>query len=508
MQLNLDYDVGNHIREEDVSIDLFEDDDCTDLISSQDNDYVAIDVVNDLSPIGDGTNRRTMYVDLNINPTTVSQSPVITFNSVNVNGQSQAAVSFCVRLNVWDPDDEFNPEPAGTQDYIVAVSVDLTQNIGITGLISDQEELYGTIAYECDRNNVAVPFNETQMTKNQGDQIRICVEPDDFAKQYGVVMKSINSLSLVRGDVIQDVLVPQGVIQDFLNTEYECLPGQSVCVVECLISNDFYYSTGTVFVQGEALLQYAFDLGATVGDGKRQRRQLQSSSIPSQLSNHQQHHHVQDHTHQRRVREPGGNIGGRPFEFNFQVEPSVADYQAVAFECDSRNRPLESDALERLRIPGGQIRVCVMPDEKAIERGVYIRAIASFFLKQNDIVQFAVEPTGKQAADGNSLLVCYPGQPLCVFKTVMSDKFFDSWDPVIGTGEIYLQFGTELRPIISRNRRQQQEEQRELDLDDDHHLHREMQITDAGFAGAAAVSIRFSVDPTYVPPENTWQQNV
>jgi hypothetical protein len=64
------------------------------------------------------------------------------------------------------------------------------------------EQKYGTEGYECDENNEGI---ETPTFKNQGDRICICVCPDAYGRQFGVIMKLINAFWLQCGDAEQEL---------------------------------------------------------------------------------------------------------------------------------------------------------------------------------------------------------------------------------------------------------------------------------------------------------------
>ena len=381
-------------------------------------------------------------------------------NVISFTGQ-KAIVSFCVKFNLHDP-----AAPALTANYLytpVSVGVDFNNNFGITEIVQDEEDKFGAEAFLCDDQDNPISNPET---KNQGATVRVCVQPDAFTRPFGVAMKSINSFRLARGDVDQDVIIPNGVIQNLQTTQYKCTAGQRICSLATVVGNDFYYSKGEVFGTGDAWLQYQYGI----------RRKLIRVPIKH-----------------RRARVAGGFVGSRPFEISFLVEPSEARYEAIAFECNSRNQPVDPDKQEEPKSIGDTIRVCVTPNQAASDRGVYIRDIASFVFKQGENVQFAVEPTGRQASDGNTIMICNSGDPVCAFKTVLSAVFFQKKDPVVGEGEIHLQFGPiPMDPPIQRRARVV--------------FQRQVQTTDAGFAGLAEVAVGFNVNN--VPKssyEMTWQ---
>ena len=89
--------------------------------------------------------------------------------------------------------------------------------------------------------------------KNQGDGIRICVHPDAYTRQFGVVMNWINAFWLQRdGDVEQETIVPNGVTKDLENTVYRCTPGEIICYLTMIVRSAFYYSQGQVGSVGVA----------------------------------------------------------------------------------------------------------------------------------------------------------------------------------------------------------------------------------------------------------------
>jgi hypothetical protein len=482
MQLVFDYEVRDDVRQRHVEVELFRDGACTKKINPEFNDYIQTKIQNG-SPVGDGSGTRTvgfwsvlclcskrsftqllihdffmtlqMNVMFNIDPETITNSQVISFTD------AQAIVSFCVRFTLFDP-----AAPALTVDSLntpIVIAVDLNDSISITGIIEDDEEKYGAEAFECDLEDN--PIVDSQTNTNQGDTIRVCVRPDAVAREFGVVIKSINSFLLQRGDVEQDVITPNEVVESKETTEYRCTSGQPLCSFTTVVNNDFYYSKGEVGGIGEAWLQYQY--GGSI-------RRLVKVPI------------------RRKTREAGGFIGARPVELTFEVVPSEPIYKAIAFECDDRNVALNETRKEEPKVVNDTIRVCVTPDKDATDRGVFIRYIASFFFEQGEnTTQLAVEPTGKEAADNATLLFCNPGDLICVFETTLSENFFKSGEPAVGIGEIVLQFGSDNSHVPSTRRAKVVTQ-------------RETQTTgDGGFAGLSEVRLSFNVENMKEPSERT-----
>lgn len=380
---------------------------------------------------------------------------------------------------------------ANSLDTPVALRVDIVDTFEIKGLLEDEEDSYGAEAFECDENNQRIG-NPT--FKTQGARIRVCVQPDSFTQGYGVAMKSINQFAFTRGDVSQDIIIPDGVIQDLMITTYRCTPGEVICFFETEVSNRFYYSRGTVSATGTAWLQYA-------GSRRNRRRGLievpffigGAPSVDMETSLDLANPLLWNS--RRRMVQAGGFIGARPVSLSFEVEPSGTDWGAVAFLCAGDNKPLVGNALTRTRNKDDDIRVCFMPNDDARAAGVYVRQISSFFFEQaaEEKIQFAVEPSKKPV--NRTVFICNAGEPLCALKTELSEDFFDKNLEVVGKGEVLLQYGTDPRiPATTDNRRRSLQDQTDPTVD-------------AGFAGRADVQISFRTDPFYIPPaELTWQE--
>jgi hypothetical protein len=60
MQLSLDYTVKDLIQEQDVKVVLFENADCTRQITDEANNFIVMDILPDLTAIGDGSLPRTV----------------------------------------------------------------------------------------------------------------------------------------------------------------------------------------------------------------------------------------------------------------------------------------------------------------------------------------------------------------------------------------------------------------------------------------------------------------
>jgi hypothetical protein len=227
-------------------------------------------------------------VEFNLDPTTITKSRII----------DGGIASFCVSFSVSDP-----AQPGVVQNSLdtpLAVAIEFEEFIGITEILGSEVDQYGIESFLCDSQNKELAAADI-LPKAQGGRIRVCVQPDASTRASEVVMKSINSFELLRGDVNQQILVANSVVKDPILTDYVCTAGASLCSVEATLSNRFFYSDGTVAGVGEAVLQYSFNYGKN----RSVRRLKKVAFKPRQLQ-----------------MEPGGTVGSRPFFVSVKVEPS------------------------------------------------------------------------------------------------------------------------------------------------------------------------------------------
>ena len=365
--------------------------------------------------------------------------------------EAQAIVSFCARFELSTPE-----RPSLVENFRhtpVAVGVKLSgDDMGITGLLQNEEDNYAVVSYLCNQDSVPLQASEI-VPKAQGGRIRVCIETDEFTAGFGAVMRSINSFNLERGDVLQRVVAPKSVVVDPLSTRMDCDPGQVVCSIDCSISNDFFYSDGFLTAAGVVELQYRFS-------GIRRLVQVPVTLPSMQFSP----------PLERKAIEAGGYIGERQFSVDVELNPSSETFVAEAFMCTKGNGRDNDPTPRRF---GDTVRICVRPDSAARERGVYVRGINSFFFQTGNKVQFAVESGGTVAEDENTMLICSPGNSVCVFSTLLTEEFFEEDGEITGEGEVYLQFGRDGQPTLTSFRM------------------RNLQITnsDAAFAGATTAEI-------------------
>ena len=453
-----------------------------------------------------------MSIALNFDPTSINTSRQISFTEI------QGILSFCIKFELIDDSCKGSCNEVETP---VTLGIALESNVGIIELIEEDPDSYNVIVYECDDDDVALTSEaiSSRPALTQGSTIQFCIVPDEFSVQYGVVLRSIVSFRLSRGDVKQDIVIPNGIIVNHAQTVYACEPGGLICRLKTLLGNDFFFSSGTLDGFGTVQMQYQYS-----GTGRRRLVEKEvkvtympppSSASASDLVVNTNNFADDDDAflppplppalltsaqrllleqqNERSLREAGGIVGNRDFTLSFTITPSSANFKAEAFECDSQNKPVKGISTKEL---GGSVRVCVRPNSAARDGLVFMRSINNFQFVQNetDITQFAVE-NGRESDDGETFLLCFPGDPVCAFKTLLKTKFFEQNETITGSGEVYLQFGND--KFISGTGTGTEGRSRDL------------QVTDPSFAGSNRVSFTFyALNPPEEPEDKTWQEEV
>jgi hypothetical protein len=135
---------------------------------------------------------------------------------------------------------------------------------------------------------------------------------------------------------------------------------------------------------------------------------------------------------------------------------SDAFFLADAYECDENNLPVVVPVYEQ----GDALRICIKPDIRSQENGLYMRRIDSMYLSRLDIpgvIQYAVEG-GQEDFYGMSKVLCTRGSTICRVETIIRAEFFASPGVITIGGIATLQFGTHSSRRLSNDHRYLQEE--------------------------------------------------
>lgn len=140
-----------------------------------------------------------------------------------------------------------------------------------------------------------------------------------------------------------------------------------------------------------------------------------------------------------------------------------------AYICDSEANVIGVDDVQKEQ--GTTVRVCVVPTQTMLDKGVYLRYIEEFFFYRDDAYQEAIA-SGTLGSAANDLTVvdCVPGSELCAFETLLSAQFFvNGTGTVQGRGSAFLQFGQDIPvfdELVNRQLLEERTQRRYLDEDD------------------------------------------
>jgi hypothetical protein len=123
-------------------------------------------------------------------------------------------------------------------------------------------------------------------------------------------------------------------------------------------------------------------------------------------------------------------------------------YNVRAFECDEQFRMLSTEERQR-KIQGVPTRICLQPDEAALNDGITIETIEAWSwettFEGGEARQQAVM---KGRGDGMlSSTSCKDDGTLCVIDTMLTGRFYKNAGSVFGLGEVTLTSGAGTVPV-------------------------------------------------------------
>jgi len=249
---------------------------------------MSVNLVPDNAPPGTGENQRNVYIDLKLTPNKLIDS--VAYNEVTDETGTTATIQFCMRFGLFTNGD--TPIEVNFLETIITLSIDLTSNFSINSvdvaskekIVQSAEAVYKVEGFQCNDSNERLSEIEVSVARNQGSVIRLCVQPDQEARDQNIVMKSINSFVFNRDYGTPIGIVTQSAVEDgeaatnFL-TELDCTEGSLVCVFETVLFASMFMAPGAVTGSGEASMQF--------GTARRKeriliRQQQQQQSYSSQ----------------------------------------------------------------------------------------------------------------------------------------------------------------------------------------------------------------------------------
>ena len=267
LRFDIDFTVSDWIRaNEHVRYTIYQNGQCgdpDDIITDSD-DYMESWVTEDNISVGVGLDmdlRRTVRISNLLNPDTIRESE--SYIELPSESESDAKIRYCVRFSLWGgPPSEPEAEEINHIDVTVELNLDMTdENVSISGQsveaaeegVQTSEDNFFLEAFQCDQDGKHL---QEITPYNQGDMVRICVQPTEQASEVGFRIKTIDTFSFSQGSTSQAAILNGEVAANQL-TGLSCETGARQCVFETLLFAHFYQTKqGTIQGNGEATLQW------------------------------------------------------------------------------------------------------------------------------------------------------------------------------------------------------------------------------------------------------------
>lgn len=272
LEFSLTYEVSDFILDGMIAEQAY-DEDCAEGGKIVGNGSLVTEVIPDTSVIaGNGDGVREIQVNVTIDPTLIAQSPL--YSEESIDNQMIATVRFCHRFMLYTLSE--TPIEVNFRETLVTLTIDLTDGFAIGALnVRDKDKLiqtanqaYEVEGYQCDYSNEPLSELDLALSRNQGSIIRVCVRPNDEARNNGIFMRSIDSFVFERNyggsiGMVSQVAIENKEPADNLLTILYCEPGDRICVFETILMATFFRLPGSVEGSGLASMQF--------GDGKSRR---------------------------------------------------------------------------------------------------------------------------------------------------------------------------------------------------------------------------------------------
>jgi hypothetical protein len=368
------------------------------------------------------TGYRPIRLSMQIKPNSIADTK---FTTQQQDKDGYFIVSFCTR--VWTKASEFSPEQAFVRERQILLEVDTRNNAsnGIQQLLDpkDRAQKWAVDTFLCDSEMKRV---ETVVPVTQGQRIRLCLVPTNLSQSDGMYLSAINYFEFQRGTVVQTATKLGDALGDKGDTEVYCPRGSKLCAIDTVLDNQFFHSPGRVEGSGSVFLQFGQWTEMQQRSLLRRNQKIDVKWSSIQID--------------RALYEMGDSVAEKLVSYTIPVELSDEEFLAEAFLCNHLNEPI--DVKEAAVQAGEPIRVCIQPDLRARDAGVFIRRIENFQFTSNfGTSQSAVDSKGLPDQNGNSLVICNP--TICSIKTDLVDAFFRKGGTVSMKGEVFLQFGSQ-----------------------------------------------------------------
>ncbi|KAL3916812.1 MAG: hypothetical protein SGILL_005009, partial [Bacillariaceae sp.] len=442
LKVSLEYPVADHSPLEHFRFRIFDGNDCPSVNSAvndiTDQGYLqtTMEPIDDFELQGDGKQYRRMRLDVSFDPEQIRESTILK----ETTGELTATLGFCVQLQALTAE-AINPGamPIFLRETYITIDIAQDGNLEIEGTVDKPAaepiggnggEQYYLIGFICDLDNVEIVDPEPIYL---GQSIRVCVTPNEEARNNDVYMRAIEQFAWTRGSIHQQAV--HATQKEAHLTEIECEAGMEVCAFTTFLKMPFFYKLGWASGTGSGWLQ--FGRGDYTGGQRILKADVRMKGFLGGLPEHEGGRQLQD------VEGPGsaGYAGGG----SFVVEHPLARlYTAIGFLCNRSNE--EISATDYPLTYGMKARVCVRPDALAIyQDDVRIRSIDRFVWEREDLNITQAAISTNSIAEPKTEIFCDRGSQVCAFETELDERFFSKSGVVAGKGIIWLQFGQDSR---------------------------------------------------------------
>ena len=288
LRFDIHFSVSDYIEaEKHVRYTIYQNAECgdkSDIITDSDG-YMVTVLSEDDTPVGPGIDldtKKTITISNQLVPQTITESK--SYKEGKPGTGKDASISYCVRLSLWNGQDMSDPEADEINhlEVTIALNLDLTEeNFSISGQevkaknkgVKTSDDQFFVEAFVC---NSSGKYSDVGAPLQQGDTVRICIQPTKQAAEVGFRMQRIEKFNFIQGMTSQGAILNAEGSSNML-TNLLCTPGAKQCAFETLLFSDFFQRPeGTVYGRGEATLQWG-------GEGIDRRLQFYLDSLLAEM---------------------------------------------------------------------------------------------------------------------------------------------------------------------------------------------------------------------------------
>eukprot|EP00529_Nitzschia_sp_RCC80_P003588 CAMPEP_0113492162 /NCGR_PEP_ID=MMETSP0014_2-20120614/27929_1 /TAXON_ID=2857 /ORGANISM="Nitzschia sp." /LENGTH=1134 /DNA_ID=CAMNT_0000385975 /DNA_START=416 /DNA_END=3817 /DNA_ORIENTATION=- /assembly_acc=CAM_ASM_000159 len=143
-------------------------------------------------------------------------------------------------------------------------------------VIPIDENQYEAEAYHCDYQNNPIEIDPLM----NGESVRICVRPNEEAREAGVLIESLESWNFTRDLIMQVAVEDNGPAELGGSVTGPCGPTSRVCAFHTILEPDFYPSVGVADGVGMVNLVFGGYVPGRLDISRRRGRRLQVGDEP------------------------------------------------------------------------------------------------------------------------------------------------------------------------------------------------------------------------------------